>query len=308
MKHIYIINPVAGDGKHVTPLIDQITKVYGTTKTPFDLYITRAPFDATRYVREECEKGEAVRFYSCGGDGTLNEVVSGMFGFQNAELGIIPCGSGNDFVKNFTEDPFYLHNIELQHNAEAQSIDVIKADDRISINICSLGFDAKSAYNFTKFKHLPLLGGKTAYHLAVAYTLLGKMSAKVRFTIDENEPFEEEMLICVAANGSCYGGSYKAAPYAKINDGLIDLVIVKKISRLKFLRFVNIYKEGKHIGDPDLQDILRFERCKKVKAEAKNPFTVNFDGECKNVTSITFEIIPNAIKLCIPEKPKCQKF
>ena len=133
---------------------------------------------------------------------------------------------------------------------------------------------------------------------------MGKMANSMRFTIDGEKVIEKEALICVIANGICYGGSFHAAPYAKIDDGLIDLIIVDSVSRLKFINLVNIYKQGKHIGHPKLTDIIHYERCTTVKAESPSPFVVNFDGECKEVESITFNLIKDGLTFCIPQRSK----
>ena len=98
MKHVFIINPKSGKDDKKEGLLNQLKKY--KDKLDYQIYITKSSKDATRYVDEYCKQyKEDVTFYACGGDGTLNEVVSGAIGHNNAIVSIYPCGSGNDFVK-----------------------------------------------------------------------------------------------------------------------------------------------------------------------------------------------------------------
>ena len=97
MKHIFVVNPGAGKGMTAPELDTKLKEL----EIEYEIYETVAAKDATRYVRERCESGEELRFYACGGDGTLKEVMEGTVGFSNASLSCYPVGSGNDFVKCF---------------------------------------------------------------------------------------------------------------------------------------------------------------------------------------------------------------
>ena len=101
MKHIFIVNPHAGATSAVEELRNELAgSEFGSD---YEFYVTKAPLDATKYVRSRCEAEpeSTLRFYACGGDGTLNEVASGAIGFSNAEVACYPCGSGNDYIKYY---------------------------------------------------------------------------------------------------------------------------------------------------------------------------------------------------------------
>ena len=100
MKHIFIINPAAGPYDATKVITERLESL--SLDFDYEVYTTKGPYDATEYVKNKCKIGnDTYRFYACGGDGTLNEVVSGVVGFDNASVGVIPCGSGNDFVKYY---------------------------------------------------------------------------------------------------------------------------------------------------------------------------------------------------------------
>ena len=123
------------------------------------------------------------------------------------------------------------------------------------------------------------------------------MKSRFTITIDDGEPFTQDVLFCVGANSRWYGGGYMAAPKALTYDGLLDFIIVKKQGiRLKLLPLINKYKRGEHLD----WDITTFKRGKKINIKSEKPAAVNVDGECKYVTESTFEIIEKGIKFVVP--------
>lgn len=114
-----------------------------------------------------------MRIFAVGGDGTLSEVAAGAIGMENVEVGVIPCGSGNDYIKTFGEIEKFL-SPEKQLKATSRMVDMIESEGHLSINLCSIGLDAKVAYEMVKFKAVPFLSGSTAYNLALVKVLLGK--------------------------------------------------------------------------------------------------------------------------------------
>ena len=126
MKHIFVVNPLAGkkgrDAQRIIPEIDSYCKAQGLD---YQIYCTKAAGDGQEFVRRIAEKGEYVRFYACGGDGTLFEVINGSFGFENVEVAVLPLGSGNDFIRLFgTKEQ--LANVEAQVNGTVIDLDLIK--------------------------------------------------------------------------------------------------------------------------------------------------------------------------------------
>lgn len=297
MKHIFIINPMAGKGKTVEMLTPEINK-YAASHPDFDysIYLTKCEGDATRYVKEEASKGEPVRFYACGGDGTLYEVANGAYGFSNVEIGSVPTGSGNDYIRLYGT-PEQFRNIAAQVEGTPVDVDVIKCGDKIAMNQCSMGFDAETCNKQRDFKKSKFMNGDSSYIAALLYCFIKKMNNVFTIKIDDDEPFKTTVLFCVGANSRWYGGGFMPAPFAMPDDGFLDIVIVKKtVSRLKLLTLIGAYKEGKLIHDP----MTTFKRAHKVNIKSDVPATVNIDGECEMVTEATFELVPNGMKFIIP--------
>ena len=144
MKHIFVVNPAAGKTNAVQALQKELeTKYKGSLD--YEIYQTRAPRDATAYIRNYCHTHtEPVRFYACGGDGTLNEVVNGVVGFSHASMGCYPCGSGNDYVKYYGDTSAFLDVAALIEGEETE-IDLMKVGDRYAINATHFGFDSSVA-------------------------------------------------------------------------------------------------------------------------------------------------------------------
>lgn len=293
MKHVFIVNPVSGKGKASNAYIPVIEEYVKKSGLDAEIYITKASRDGQRFVEETAKKGEPVRFYACGGDGTIYEVVNGCYKYPNCEIATIPLGSGNDFIRLFGKNT----NIDDHVNGTPCKLDLILTNGKVAVNQCSMGLDAEVCAKQAYFKKLPLVGGETAYTLSMLYCFLGKLRSEFRITVDDKEVFEGAFLFCYIGNSRWYGGGWKAAPLAMPNDGLLDFVMVRlDRSRLRLLPLINKYKVGKHLD----WDITTFRRGKRIKIESKNPAAVNVDGECEYVTEREFEIIEKGITYIVP--------
>lgn len=268
------------------------------------IYNTQGINDATNYVKTFCNENQNqddITFYACGGDGTLNEVINGAVGFKNVYVSVYPCGSGNDFVKTFGKENYFkdLHNII---NGKSKKIDLLKVNGRYTINMANLGFDASVAYNMQKFKKWPLITGKGAYNISLIYSLIFNMKHQCKIIIDEKEVFNGKMLLTAAGNGVCCGGGYYCLPNAKVDDGFIEAVFIKKISRIKFLAMVGKYKDGTYINDEKYKKYLTLKKCKNIKLIANKEIAYCLDGECSCNTKFDISIEPQIINFIIPKQ------
>ena len=300
MKHIFIINPAAGKDNS----FQNIKKILELKKVEVDyeLYETQAPGDATAYIRKYCtEHKEPVRFYACGGDGTLNEVVNGVVGFSHASMSCYPCGSGNDFVKYYGGKKVFW-NLEELLNAPEEHIDLMRVGNKYAINATHFGFDSAVAETMMKVRRKKLIGGKNAYTTGVVVGLFKAMKNACRVTVDgELLNPDGNILLCTIANGQYVGGSFRCAPRSLDNDGLLEVCVVKPISVLKFVSLVNVYTEGTHLDDDRFADILKYRRGKKIEIEAPEGFIYSFDGELIRQNKFTVEVVPNAIRFAVPK-------
>lgn len=299
MKHIFIVNPTAGKkGRDAQRILPQIQSYCESQALDFEVYCTKSGGDGLRYVREYCQKKAPetqVRFYACGGDGTLFEVVNGAYEFPNVEVAALPLGSGNDFIRLFgTKDQ--LANVEAQVNGTAIALDLIRCGDKVAINECSMGMDAEVCKKQADFKKLPLVNGEMAYSVSAVWALLFKAGNTFTISVDDEPGEKKNVTFCFIGNSRWYGGGYMGGPLAMPNDGLMDIVIVHKVSRFKLIASLGAYKKGQHLS----WDFTKFIRGKKITVHAEKPAVVNVDGECEIVTDCTMEILPGAIQFVVP--------
>ena len=302
MKHIFVVNPKAGKINRVEDIKNQLKAYDG--RIDYEIYPTKAIGDGISFVREYLNSHsdkEIYRFYACGGDGTLNEVVAGANGHSNVEVAVYACGSGNDFIKNFGNGPEF-RSIDALINGEGKKIDLIKVDNKVCVNIVSFGFDGEVTFAMHKFKRWPLVTGRMAYNLAAVTSLLFKMSASFKLEVDDEVVFDGRGLLAAVANGHTYGGGFRCAPEACVDDGIMDICLCKKISRFKASSLMSLYKKGEHLTNPKFKDVIIYKKGKRVKITSTKPVAYQIDGETFRKNSLAIEIEPLAISFVIPKK------
>lgn len=296
MKHVFIINPVAGKGKAVARIENEIRDFCTKAQLDYIVHITQSKEESIAYVRSIAQNGEHTRFYACGGDGTLYCVVNACFGYKNTEIAVLPLGSGNDFVRILGKKEDLL-NVEVQVKGTPTEFDVIKCGDKIAVSQCSMGVDAEICAKQGSFKKIPFFTGEFAYTAALLYCIMKKINNTFTVSVDDAPPVTKKVLFALCGNSKWYGGGYKGAPLAKPDDGLLDCIVVeKRCGRLGLLKLVGPYKAGEHLDF----DITSFVRGKKMTVHSDKLSAVNIDGECEFTTDCTFEIVEKAINIVIP--------
>ena len=300
MKHVFIINPAAGKEN----AYDTIRRELEALEHPIDyeLYLTQAPGDATAYIREYCRHhSERTRFYACGGDGTLNEVVNGVVGFRQASLGCYPSGSGNDFVKYYGGKRVFMNIRELVEAPE-EYIDLMRVGNKYAINATHFGFDSCVAKTMMNVRRKKLIGGKNAYTTGVVVGLFKAMKNDCRVWVDGKllNP-AGKILLCTVANGQYVGGSFRCAPRSVNNDGLLEVCLVRPVSHFTFLKLVGEYTKGTHLDDPRFEKFLEYRRGKSVRIEAPEGFLYSFDGELIPQNKFTVEVERRAVRFAVPQ-------
>jgi diacylglycerol kinase (ATP) len=304
MRHIFIINPVSGKKNaalHMRPASEQAAARLGVA---LPLAVTEAPGHATHLARQHSAGGDAVRLYAVGGDGTLNEVLAGAWPHPNAEVACVPCGSGNDFIRAFGHAGLFL-DVPALLEGTAVPVDLIEVDGGICAAITSTGLDAEVAYHIPKYRRLPLMGGSMAYNLSIAERLLRPLGKQLRIEID-GRVIEDRLLIAAVCNAHHYGGGYHAAPMAKLDDGLLDVILVKKVSRLLIASIIGKYKNGRHWADgaltPSMASYMSHYRARQVliTPAGDEPFVLNVDGECGEARRLFAKVMPRAARFVLP--------
>ena len=306
MKHVFIVNPVSGKVNAVTYYSPKIKAAAQEAGIDFEIRSTEYKGHGTELAAQYAQQGESIRFYACGGDGTLNEVLAGAYPYHNAEVACIPCGSGNDFLRSFGKAEEFL---DLADNIAGVAIDIdlIAANGGVSGAICSVGIDSEIAYGIPKFRRIPLCGGNMAYNLSILERLCKPLGRHLHVEID-GQTVDDTLLIATVCNGVAYGGGFRASPNADLQDGLLEVILVKKISRLRIAGVLSKYKQGNHLYEdaviPELQDIMTYQKAKHVVITPTDgkPAIVNIDGECAPAVGLDAEIMPGAARFVLPTK------
>ncbi|MDF9824870.1 diacylglycerol kinase (ATP) [Breznakia sp. PF5-3] len=297
MKHVFIINPIAGKRNQSVALSGEIKKVFKDCE--YYIELTKQEHHATEIAKQYASEGEDVRFYACGGDGTLHEVLNGMYEYPNASLAIIPIGTGNDFIKYFdayTHEDFL--DLKAIKDGYLMKSDLLKCNKRVCMNIASVGFDAQVVQKVAKFKRVPFVNGKMAYLLAVFNSFFSSMKFKHSLQIDDEYIPEQNYIFVVAANGRYYGGGFNPTPDATIDDGCMDVLTITSLPRYRVMGLISTYKAGEHMK----YDFAYHRQCKKIKIIGEKAVALNMDGETTLEKDPEIYVIPKALNLILPKK------
>lgn len=309
MKTVLIINPVAG-GKDVTEAVraamSAAARKVGLAAEDWEAVVTAHEGHATELAEQYAQSGRPVRLLAVGGDGTFNEVLRGAYRYANAAVGCVPYGSGNDFLRNFGTKEEFL-NLEDQLKGEEIRIDLLETDCGVGADICSVGLDAQIAYNIPKYRRLPLCGGSTAYKLSIVEQLLHPLGRKLEITVD-GQTAQGEFLLAAICNGGWYGGGFHAVPDCDLQDGVLEIVAVRKMNLLRIAKVLPMYQKGLHMENGEIvagiRDVVELYRGKNISVrildDPSRPVIINVDGECRPAQSFSVKILPLAGRILLP--------
>ena len=295
MKHLFIINPAAGSHDRTEEYTRKIQDACGSN-VDYRIAISAGPGDCTRLTREAAESGEEYRVYACGGDGTLNEVVTGAAGYANVAVTAFSGGSGNDFVRMFSETEPFRH-LDRLLDAEEATFDLMRCNDRISLNICSVGLDARIGTDVSRYKRLPLLHGFRAYAASTVINVIKGIAEHYIIEINGERIDGQKTMICVC-NGRYYGGGFNPVPDADPGDGMLDVLVVDKVSRLQVAAVVGKYKDGRY---KELPHLVRHFRTDSVRILCDKPSDISLDGELQVAQDITISLAQEKIRFFYPK-------
>jgi len=302
MKHLFIINPAAGSRNQTEIYRKQIAEVCEKKGLDYSVQVSAAPGRCCKIARRAAETGEEYRIYACGGDGTLNEVVNGAAGFPNVSVTTFAGGSGNDFARMFSQ-PEAFRDLERLLDAEEVEFDLIRCNNDYSLNICSVGFDARIGTDVANYKRLPLLHGFRAYAASVVVNTIKGVSEHYVIEINGEVIDGKQTLIC-ACNGQFYGGGFNPVPEADPTDGLLDVLVVRDVSRLKVAQVVGKYKDGKYKNYPHL---IRHFRTDRLKITCDKPSPINLDGELRMLQEVELSVAKEKLRFFYPKGLTWQK-
>lgn len=275
MKHLFIINPAAGQRESTQKLEEKIRSL----EVDWEIVYTTKEGDAIRFARNAAETGEPVRIYGCGGDGTLNEVVNGAAGFDNAAVTNVPIGSGNDYLKIFGPDnKARFSDLAALTTGPQAAMDLIDCGGRLGIGVVCVGVDSRVAADVDRYKRLPLIRGLGAYILALAVNVLFKGISRPTVLDAGDLHYEGETSVICVCSGRYYGGGFMPVGDNMPDDGEIETLVVPKVGLFTFARLVGAYSKGRYKEFPDLIWPRRDKRISVASGDEREAVAV-VDGE-----------------------------
>ncbi len=286
-----IFNPWANRGR-AAALLDSIRWRLRAMNVIPDIFPTPAPGAGTALARQIVAAGEHRAVIAAGGDGTINEVVNGLFG-SAMPLAFLPLGTGNDFVKMLPQ-PKELE-LALEHivRAEVRAIDVGTVNGRAFINGVGIGIDAQIAIEAQRIKRLK---GLAVYLAALARTIYRFTPPQLDITIDGQTRSGRWAMVTIG-NGACHGGGFWITPDAKIDDGVFDVCAVAAMSTPRMLRHFPKVMQGRHTSLAE----VRISHAQSVQVVAPGGAPVHFDGEILGaaVQQLDIRLHPAALKVLL---------
>lgn len=306
MIYHFVLNPMSGKNlkkakKSVREMTDKIRSACQKRQLSYRIYYTTSVGDATEYVRSMVNStDDRQRFICVGGDGTINEIINSAPSADNVEFGVIPHGSGNDFVKNFSNTELFS-DIDAQIDGEPISLDLIKCNDWYCANMINIGFDCSVVKVAAKLKKLKLVTPGMSYIAGVFVALFKKYGTKMKLIFDDGEVIDSDLLLTAIGNGRYCGGGFNSVPNALLDDGLIDIAIIKKVSRPTFISLVGAYKKGTYLNNDRALKYIVYKSVPHFKMEFEKPIPICIDGEIKGAKSIDFSVVKNAFNFVVPK-------
>jgi YegS/Rv2252/BmrU family lipid kinase len=299
---VLIANPKAGIGNAQAQL-EQIGRELDARGLEYRVALTTQRGDAGRLAREALQGGE--RFLvAVGGDGTIHEIVNGMVQddqpvLPGAILGVIPAGSGCDFVKTFGLPEDTPRAVEHLDGGNTYTIDVGKitfiGDDGVETvryfpNIAEAGLGGSVV---ERAERLPRRMGRSRYFFGFWFTLPGFKPVTVKVEAGPKS-FEGRAHNVVVANGQYYGGGMRISPRSYPGDGFLDILVMKGPKSDAFTTIPKVYR-GEHLPHKNMLEM----KAKKVTVQTERPYRIEADGEVLGTTPATFEVIshPIAVKI-----------
>ena len=285
--YVFLLNPAAGSGRPLR-IMQDLEAVLRERGVPYRIEPSKSVGHCTELARMEAANPAVTAVVAVGGDGTVSEVAAGLRGTGKA-MGIIPAGTGNDWIKSVGIPPEPLKALEFLLAHEARPVDTGTVNDRFFVNVCGTGFDVTVLDYTLKFKD--------RFHGLTPY-LLGLINAishyrPVRLTVTWDGQTEEGLyLVCSIANGRFIGGGIPICPAAEPADGMLDLVLIQNVKRWK----IPFYLPGLMLSRDLKFSVTKHVRARCVRIQGEN-LRINIDGEIVDESDVTFEIDPASLLL-----------
>ena len=288
MKRLFFVvaNPASGSTR-LEDILNDVIDFLNDKKYKYEVFLTSKKHNAWKTVEKNFDPS-FTDLLIIGGDGTINEAINGLQ--YDVPVSIIPNGTGNDFVKNYPVGKSIYDYLKVLDKGAIHTIDLGLCNGRKFVNGVGIGFDGQIVADMLRKKSF--LKGPTKYYYYVLRILASYKARQYKFVQDKS-PYEKDLILLCVANGTTFGGSFKLTPDAEINDTILDVCEIGKISGLR--RFLNIHrlKEGTHDRLPE----VKLSRCKHLTVDENPHLEAHIDGEYFGHPPFEFGVLPNALRI-----------
>lgn len=308
MKYCFVINPKAGNASFADELRKSVVDVCEELSVSYDVFTSESIGDTRKYVKDTVLASDGrIAVIACGGDGTLCETILAVMCLdskirERVSVGIIPKGTGNDFVSNFDKKELFC-DIAAQIEGTHYDIDLLKCNELYSVNMINIGFDCHVVCKKEQLDKRKWIPRKLAYVFSLLITLIKKPTVRLERSDDSQERKKKGLLLTTLANGAFCGGGFRSNPKASLDDGSIDCIEVKDVSRTKFLSLVGDYKRGNHLSEKFKQIVEHF-KCKTTDIYFDEETPVSVDGEIIRTKELHVSVYRKALTILIPKGVK----
>lgn len=297
-----IVNPAAGAGKtgKLWPQIMNLLKGHGLR---FEHHLTEAPGHAIELAKTAAKKGYDM-VVSVGGDGTINEIVNGLYASGNLKdnlLGIVETGTGSDYIRTTGTPRDYEEACKLFLQPKKQTVDLGVVEyqknggraERLFVNFAGMGIDSEIVRRTTQ--QYKKLGGLAAYLTAMFASLIKYKNHKVAITID-GKTKEAKILTVIMNNGKYGGGGMYTAPQADLADGFLDVMVAGDLNKPEFLWSLPRLYKGTHLTHPKVDS----QKAKEIEVKSLDgKLYLQADGELLGEVPARFRVLPAALNIIV---------
>ena len=292
-RYCLISNRTSGSGS-AGAYIDRVKTMLEARGANFEIRETQRPGHATELAKAAVDEGFDV-IVAVGGDGTLRETALSVI-HTDRVLGLLPCGTGNDYARAVGIPTDAEAAIEILLNGENKVVDAGQANDQLFFNIAGFGFDV-DVLDYTELYKPKCKKGETAYRLGCLKAVLGLKLRKTTLTFPDGT-IEQNVLMAAAGVGTHFGGGMNVLPESDMSDGLLDVCIAHDVTRLKLLRLLPKFIKGKHVG----MSVITYRKATEVSVVCDPVSRIEVDGERMDGTPVTFRVLPGALTVRAPKK------
>ena len=299
MLHIFIINPFAGSKTFADDLRIKLASIEGLDYFVFNTRYAGYETELVKKIQHIFE-GEKLRFYCCGGSGTMRNMLNGFDSLEDAEVAFFPCGLTNDFLKMFGADEARFHNVEELINGDIIEIDYIKSNHGVSLNTLSTGLDSNSVRKMNDFRILRFIGNDIPYTAAILYSIFVSKTLEYEVAVDD-DTYTGKFAEVFMGNGCIFGGTLFFAESTVVNDGKAIFSIVgnkRGFSLIPVLLALTGQKYDK------FSKLMTSGECTRIKFRRRDgqPFVINQDGDLiENVTECEAQIVHKGLRFVVPK-------